>query len=134
MDLKVDAHCRYQIRYHVVWGVKYRRKILLNHRTKALKQILSDICFAYDWELEAMGTDQDHVHVFVGAHPKTALAKLVQVLKSKSAVALFDKYPEIKKIHTGLKITTHNYAANLETKKVLHKVLAEKVHDKNILS
>jgi len=96
MELKVGAHCRYQIRYHLVWGVKFRRKILLEHRAKRLKQILSDICSAYDWELEAMGTDADHVHAFVGAHPKTAPATVVQTLKSKSAIALFEEYPEIK--------------------------------------
>src|ERR1039458_2814810 len=96
MEVKVGAHCRYQIRYHLVWGVKFRRKILFANRTTYLKLILEDICESYDWDLEAVGTDQDHVHVFVGAHPKTAPATLVQTLKSKSAKALFIKYPEIK--------------------------------------
>jgi putative transposase len=66
-----------------------------------LKLILEDICEAYDWNLEAMGTDEDHVHVFIEAHPKTAPAVLVQILKSKSAKALFVKYPEIKKYLWG---------------------------------
>lgn len=96
MELKVGAHCRYQIRYHLVWGVKYRRKILLDHRTLFLKQLLSDICTAYDWELEAMGTDQDHVHLFVGAHPKVAPATMVQVLKSKSARAQYGLNPKLR--------------------------------------
>lgn len=101
MEVKVGAHCSYQIRYHLVWGVKFRRKILLSHRTAYLKLILQDICTAYDWKLEAMGTDEDHVHVFVGAHPKTAPAKLVQILKSKSARALFIKFPEVKQFLWG---------------------------------
>jgi putative transposase len=101
MEVKVGAHCRYQIRYHIVWGVKFRRKILLAHRTHYLKQILTEICQAYDWTLEAMGTDEDHVHVFVGAHPKTAPAQVVQILKSKSARALFVKFPEVKQFLWG---------------------------------
>jgi len=48
-----------------------------------------------------MGTDQDHVHVFVGAHPKIAPAQLVQILKSKSAKALFEEFPEIKQYLWG---------------------------------
>ena len=73
----------------IVWGVKFRRKVLLNHRTAYLKLITQDICSAYDWTLEAMGTDQDHVHVNAYAHPKTAPAQLVQILKSKTAKAMF---------------------------------------------
>ena len=101
MEVKVGAHCRYQIRYHIVWGVKFRRKILLKNRTHYLKRVLMEICQAYDWTLEAIGTDEDHVHVFVGAHPKTAPALLVQVLKSKSARALFAEYPEVKRFLWG---------------------------------
>ncbi len=101
MEVKVGAHCRYQIRYHLVWGVKFRRKVLLVHRSQYLKRILADICTAYDWELEAVGTDEDHVHVFVGAHPKTAPAMLVQTLKSKSARALFVEFPEVKQFLWG---------------------------------
>ena len=101
MEVKVGAHCRYQIRYHIVWGVKFRRKILLANRVSYLKRVLQEICEAYDWQLEAVGTDEDHVHVFVGAHPKTAPASLVQVLKSKSARDLFIKFPEIKKYLWG---------------------------------
>ena len=101
MEVKVGAHCRYQIRYHIVWGVKFRRKILLANRVSYLKRILQEICESYDWQLEAVGTDEDHVHVFVGAHPKTAPASLVQVLKSKSARDLFIKFPEIKKYLWG---------------------------------
>jgi putative transposase len=101
MDIKVGAHCRYQIRYHLVWGVKFRRKILLANRTAYLKRILQEICEANDWQLEAVGTDEDHVHVFVGAHPKTAPASMVQVLKSKTARELFIKFPEIKKYLWG---------------------------------
>ncbi len=101
MEVAVGAHCRYQIRYHIVWGVKFRRRILLPHRTKYLKELLSEICTAYDWTPEAIGTDQDHVHLFVGANPKIAPAQLVQILKSKSAKALFTQYPEIKQFLWG---------------------------------
>ena len=101
MELQVGAHCRYQIRYHIVWGVKYRRKILFDHRAVFLKQTITDICLAYDWRLEALGTDQDHVHLFVGAHPKDAPAKLIQILKSKSAKAFYDQFPEIKQYLWG---------------------------------
>jgi putative transposase len=101
MEVKVGAHCSYQIRYHIVWGVKFRRKVLLANRAAYLKLILQDICEAYDWDLEAMGTDEDHVHVFVGAHPKTAPAQLVQTLKSKSAKAFFLEFPEVKQFLWG---------------------------------
>ncbi len=101
MDVQIGAHCRYQIRYHLVWGVKLRRKVLLANRSQYLKRVLVEIAQAYDWELEAVGTDDDHVHVFIGAHPKIAPEKLVQILKSKSARALFVQFPEVKQFLWG---------------------------------
>ena len=46
-------------------------------------------------------TDADHVHVFIGAHPKTAPAAVLRILKSKSTKAFFIKFPEIKQYLWG---------------------------------
>ena len=43
-----------------------------------------------------MGTDTDHVHVFVGAHPGIAPAELVATFKSITARQMFKAFPDIK--------------------------------------
>lgn len=101
MDILKGAHTRYKIRYHIVWGVKYSRKLLFGERIRYLKEVLEEIAVKYDYIVEAVGTDEDHLHVFAGAPPAVSPAQLVQVLKSISARRMFEKYPEIKKFLWG---------------------------------
>ena len=87
-----------QIRYHLVFCVKYRRKLLEpKERCDYLKHILKEIGERYSFELEEMGTDGDHIHVFVGAAPKYAPSRVMQILKSISAREMFKQFPEIRK-------------------------------------
>ena len=44
-----------------------------------------------------MGTDGDHIHLFVGAAPKYAPSRVMQILKSISAREIFKRFPEIRK-------------------------------------
>jgi putative transposase len=48
------------------------------------------------FEFDAIGTDGDHVHLFVGAEPKFSPSKVVQTIKS-TARQIFKQYHQIKK-------------------------------------
>ena len=101
MDLEKGTHCKYQIRYHIVWRVKYGREVLYGEREKYLTSVFQRIAQNYDYSLEAVGADIDHVHLFIGAHPAIAPAKLIQVLKSISAREMFKRYPILKQFLWG---------------------------------
>ena len=78
--------------------MKYHKKLLLDIE---LINFLKNICFEigerYCFEFDAIGTDGDHVHLFVGAEPKYSPSKVMQILKSITARQIFKEYPEIKK-------------------------------------
>lgn len=44
-----------------------------------------------------IGIAPNHVHLFAGAPPKIAPAKVVQTIKSISARTMFSQYPQLKK-------------------------------------
>lgn len=95
----------YQIRYHMVFCVKYRRSLLVvEERCEYLKQVLKEIGERYWFELEEMGTDGDHVHVFVGAAPKYSPSRVMQVLKSISAREMFTRFPELRSSVVGRRV------------------------------
>jgi putative transposase len=82
----------------MVLCIKYRRKILLkSSRIAQLKGIFSEIEKRYCFEFDAIGTDGDHVHIFVGAAPRYAPSRAMQILKSIAAKQMFKAFPEIKK-------------------------------------
>ena len=123
------AHCRYQIRYHIVWKVKYSRHVLFGERVKFLKQIILNIAERYEYTIEAVGIDDNHVHVFAGAHPAIAPAKLIQVLKSISAREMFRRFPQIKHYLWGGALWAIGYYVRTVSDGPLDKVIKKYVEE-----
>ena len=102
MDVKFSSHCVYQIRYHMVMCVKYRKQMLRGKEYQTtLVTALREIGRRYEYEIEQIGTDGDHVHVFVGVAGRWAPSRVMQVLKSLSAREMFRAHPEIRKVLWG---------------------------------
>ena len=60
----------------MVLCVKYRKKLLLRSE-RGLKEICSEIGKRYWFQFDAIGTDVDHVHIFIGSEPKYAPSKVM---------------------------------------------------------
>jgi putative transposase len=98
MTISHAAHKVYEIRYHIVICVKYGKKMLLHEdRISFFKNVLSEIEKRYDIRFDTVGTDGDHVHLFVDAAPKYSPSEIFRIVKSIAARELFAKFPEIKK-------------------------------------
>lgn len=94
---EVAAHCRYQISYHIVWIVKYRRMLLTSDPVvQRLVQLIYDIGKHYELPVEEIGTDGDHLHLFCRGIPSAAPARVVQIFKSISARKLMQEFPQLK--------------------------------------
>ena len=63
----------------MVLCIKYRKKLLYGtDRIEFFKEICTEIGKRYWFEFDALGTDGDHVHVFVGAAPGYAPFRVMQ--------------------------------------------------------
>ncbi|MBA3964499.1 MAG: transposase, partial [Nitrospirales bacterium] len=49
--------------YHIVFPVKYRKVLLEEEVTKIIKETAVSIEERYPIEIEALGTDKNHLHV-----------------------------------------------------------------------
>jgi Transposase and inactivated derivatives len=82
----------------MVFCVKYRKHLLLYTKiVNFLKSVCFEISGRYCFEFDAVGCDDDYVHIFAGSDPKYFHSKVMQVTKSITARQIFKKYPEIKK-------------------------------------
>ena len=96
--VKKAAHCAYDIHYHLVVVMKYRKKILINDQyITFLCQNILDIGKRYEYEIEEIGSDGDHVHILLSASPRESPSRIMNVIKSISARMIFKEFPEIKK-------------------------------------
>ena len=90
--------CVYNINYHIVWCVKYRRKGLSPNICDKLYQIVQEIAKEKGFSVvECKVGDNDHVHCFVSAPPKISVTQIVKYLKGISGNALLNEFPELRK-------------------------------------
>ena len=55
----------YSIQYHIVWCVKYRRKILIDDIEKTLKELLIEISNESNIKIIEIEIDLDHIHILI---------------------------------------------------------------------
>lgn len=115
----------------MVWKVKYSRKILFGERIRFLRQVINDIAERYEYDIEAVGTDENHIHVFAGAHPAIAPAKLIQTIKSITARELFKKYPDIRRFLWGGALWAIGYYVRTVSDGPLDTVIKKYVEQQN---
>ena len=100
MRIRHLNHSTYQHQYHVVWGTKYRRKILKPYVLIELKKILYATVKKYPtlW-IETLNTDEDHIHIQLEVPPNITLSDAVGKLKSYSSRYLRSKFKFIREIY-----------------------------------
>ena len=104
-------HCAWQIHYHIVFPVKYRKLLLDEKVIKIIEETSEAIEQRYEIEMEAMGMDGDHVHLLCGGHPKLSIGRIVQIYKSLTAREIFRRRPEVKKELWGGEFWSDGYYA-----------------------
>ena len=107
--LQRGYHCVWQIHYHIVFPVKYRKVLLDNTVVKVIEETAIGIQERYEIEMEALGMDSNHIHVLCSAHPKFAPGEIVRIFKSITAREVFRRYPKIKRQLWGGEFWTDGY-------------------------
>ena len=79
------SHCVYDCRYHIVWITKYRRKCLDGKISARLSAVLTGVCGELHVRIIRMGTEEDHVHLYVSIPPVQPVPYVVKMLKGRSA-------------------------------------------------
>lgn len=91
--------CVYNINYHIVWCVKYRRKVLTPDLSNRLYELVNAIGNEKGFTVvDCKVGENDHVHCFVSAPPKISITQIVKYLKGISGNALLKEFPEIRQL------------------------------------
>ena len=100
MRVQALNHSTYQHQYHIVWGTKYRRKILKPYVLLELKKCLFALIKKYPTlRIENMNTDDDHVHLQIEIPPNITVSDAVGKLKAISSRHLRTKFKFIREIY-----------------------------------
>lgn len=82
---KSSSHAVYNIKLHIVFVTKYRRKTLTPALLEYLEAAFGEILVAWRCRLVEFGGESDHVHLLVDIHPALDISVLINNLKTASA-------------------------------------------------
>ena len=87
----------YSLQYHIVWCVKYRRKILTPDIEVSLMAIIHKIAKDNDFEILEANTDKDHIHLLISCSPQHYIPNIMKALKGVSARLLMKEHGDFLK-------------------------------------
>lgn len=94
MENRYHRHNRrkYNLKVHIVLVTKYRKQILKGYVADDIKQKIYDICNTHKYEIIAMETDKDHIHILLGYDTTDRVCDIVKIFKQETTYYLWQKY------------------------------------------
>ena len=97
-DLDKSYHKVFRIKYHFVFVIKYRKDLFKEEKyVDTFKLVCKGLEERYSIRFETIGFDEDHVHFLLQAVPKYSPSQIFRIVKSITAIKLFETHPDIKK-------------------------------------
>ena len=101
MRIRRLNHSVYQTEYHIVWGTKYRRKLLKQYVKSELIKSLYLIQRKHPaWFFHEINTDHDHVHILLELPPTDNITASIQEIKATTSSYLKKKFKFISQIYS----------------------------------
>ena len=111
MSYRKTSHSVYDIKYHLVWITKYRKKILKGQIGLRLRELVRQICAANEVIIISGSIQADHVHMLVSVPPKLSVSKLMQLIKGRSSRKMMAEFEELSREFWGRHMWARGYFA-----------------------
>ena len=92
------AHTTWDCTYHIVWIPKYRRKVLYGECRREVTEVVRQLLANKKIEIVEGAVCSDHIHMSVRIPPKYAVSEIMGYVKGKSALMLYDRHPEWRRL------------------------------------
>ena len=93
---KSNKNVVYSCKYHVVWCIKYRRKVLTNGVDARLNELLLEYAKKLSVDILEMEIMPDHVHILMEVDPQFGVHKAVKSLKGYTSKILREEFPYLR--------------------------------------
>ena len=108
---RLNSHSKYDLKVHLIWIPKYRKRVLTGQVAERARDILRQICMEHEIHIVSGKVAADHVHMFVSYRPQMAVAKMVQYLKGTSSRILLQEFAQLRKQFWGRHLWARGYMA-----------------------
>lgn len=80
ISYRTSSHSKYLCLYHIILVCKYRHKLLIK-LGDIIKLLIEEIGQRYDFTIETMEVDEDHIHILVNCNSNLSPKDLVTTIK-----------------------------------------------------
>lgn len=108
---RLGAHTKTDLKVHIVWIPKYRKKLITGDVAVRVRDVIRQIATEHDLLIVSGKLARDHVHVFLSYRPNQDISKIVQWLKGISSRVILQEFPHIKKQCWGQHLWARGYLA-----------------------
>lgn len=108
-NYRTSAHTRFDIKYHFVWTVKYRRRVLTGAVGHRLRELVIQTCKANEIEILQGHVAAEHVHLFLSAPPNMSPSKIMQYIKGRTSRKLMMEFRHINRMFWGRHMWARGY-------------------------
>lgn len=108
---KLGAHTKTDLKVHLIWIPKYRKRILTGQVAIRTRDILRQIALEHEITIITGKVSSDHIHMFIAYPPTHNISKVVQWLKGISSRLLLAEYPHLQKQFWGRHLWARGYLA-----------------------
>ena len=81
VKLYSNNHSVFSMHYHLIFVVKYRRRVIDDAISDKLRRMFISIGEPYKLTVEEWNHDKDHIHVMFRAEPESELSKFINAYK-----------------------------------------------------
>ena len=108
-EYRKGSHTVYDLKYHIVWITKYRKKVMRGEIGLRLRELIKQGCEAQEVQIVKGHIAADHVHLLVSVPPQIAVSDLVQRLKGRSARKMLEEFGELRRQFWGQHLWARGY-------------------------
>ena len=110
-DWQSLSHVRWDCKYHVVIGPKYRKKVIYGKIKTQIGPILRKLCQQRGISLLEGHAMPEHIHMCLSVPPKFSIAHTIGFLKGKSAILIHRQILNERRM-TGLSFWSIGYCVS----------------------
>ena len=98
---KLGAHTKTDLKVHLIWIPKYRKRVLTGQVAMRTRDVLRQIALEHEIEIITGKVSSDYVHMFISYRLTQNISKIMQWLKGISSRILLSEFPHLRKQFWG---------------------------------
>lgn len=110
-NYRLGAHSKFDMKVHIVWIPKYRKKVLVGEVALRVRDLIRQIAMEHELQILSGKVASDHIHVLVSYRPSQDVSTIVQWLKGISSRVLLQEFPHLRKKFWGKHFWARGYLA-----------------------